>query len=419
MIEPKNPSMKTTFLSNSLYGSEFKTIFRISRSRFEDMMEKIMNEPGLVFYQDSRGRQGRTSSCLEGMLLYPLKTLAFGVPYSAFVDYFQISIQFGMKLCCEFDNAVKTIYMREFLRVPDDVDLRNIEKLHLNVHGVHGMLGSLDCSHTKWKNCPKAWAGSYQGKENSPSVVLEGISDYHMFFWHASYGYAGTLNDKTIFDLSPFQECLLDGSFEERERQSGVVPYRIADEEFNKMFVLVDGIYMNYSRFVKGIKIPSTNEEAKYTEWQEGVRKDIERAFGNLKTLWKFISRPIEIWNLSHIANRVTTALILHNVVVSDRVMGDVHHRYNPAETTEYLGDFGHVVPPHVIHQMDGMDVNCDNNQNDGNGNVETDENENENRHVVPQAVVDVINAAGQWENLKYQTEHCRLRSALMNKINE
>jgi len=29
---------------------------------------------------------------------------------------------------------------------------------------------------------PKAWAGSYQGKENSPSVVLEGIADYHMFF---------------------------------------------------------------------------------------------------------------------------------------------------------------------------------------------------------------------------------------------
>ncbi|KAL7473996.1 hypothetical protein ACHAW6_000425 [Cyclotella cf. meneghiniana] len=32
------------------------------------------------------------------------------------------------------------------------------------------------------KNCPKAWAGSYQGKENNPSIVLEGISDYHMFF---------------------------------------------------------------------------------------------------------------------------------------------------------------------------------------------------------------------------------------------
>ncbi len=36
-------------------------------------------------------------------------------------------------------------------------------------------------------------------------------------FWYSSYGYAGTLNNKTIFNLSYFQEFLLDGSFEERE----------------------------------------------------------------------------------------------------------------------------------------------------------------------------------------------------------
>ncbi len=64
------------------------------------------------------------------------------------------------------------------------------------------------------------------------------------------YGYAGTLNKKTIFDLSPFQECLLDGSFEERESRYGVVPFKIADEEFNKMFVVVDGIYINYANFI-------------------------------------------------------------------------------------------------------------------------------------------------------------------------
>jgi len=58
----------------------------------------------------------------------------------------------------------------------------------------------------------------------------------------------------------------LDGSFEERECRFGVVPYKIADEEFNKMFVLVDGIYMNYARFVKGIKLPVSKEETKYTQ---------------------------------------------------------------------------------------------------------------------------------------------------------
>ncbi|KAL7474115.1 hypothetical protein ACHAW6_000108, partial [Cyclotella cf. meneghiniana] len=125
--------------------------------------------------------------------------------------------------------------MKEYLQVPNEVDLHNINQLHCHVHGVDNMLGSLNCSHTIWKNCPKAWAGSYQGKEKKPSIVLEGISDYHMYFCHASYGYTGILNDKTIFDLSPFQKCLLDGSFEEKELSSGVVPFSIAGEQFNKM----------------------------------------------------------------------------------------------------------------------------------------------------------------------------------------
>ena len=307
-----------------------------------------MNEPELTFYQDKRGRRGKTSCCLEGMLLYPLKTLAFGVPYSTFIDYFQISNQFGMKLCREFDSAIRALYMREYLRVPDKTDLQNINKLHRDVHGVDGMLGSLDCSHTIWKNCPKAWAGSYQGKENSPSIVLKGISDYHMFFWHASYGYAGTLNDKTIFDLSPFQGCLLDGSFEQRELDSGVVPFKIGDNKFSKMFVLVNGIYMNFSCFVQGIKVPLTTEETKYTKWQEGARKDIKRAFGNLKILWKFVSRPMEIWSLNDIANQITTALVLHNIVVTDRVMGNINQRYNPAATEENFCDFMPNNTPHV-----------------------------------------------------------------------
>ena len=368
---------------NAVYGAEFKLIFRISRTRFEQLLTEVMTRDGLEFYQDLRGRQGVTSCSLEGMLLYPLKTLAYGVPYSAFVDYFQISIQFGMKLCREFDRAIQALYMKEYLRVPDEVDLRNINELHRHVHGVDGMLGYLDCSHTIWKNCPKAWAGSYQGKEINPSIVLEGISDHHMFFWHASYGYAGTLNDKTIFDLSPFQECLLDGSFEEKELSSGVVPFTVAGEQFNKMFVLVDGIYMNFSRFVKGIKIPSTRCETRFTAWQEAARKDIERAFGNLKIMWKFVSRPIEIWNLNDIASIISTALILHN-----------NSRYNPAHRIDDLGDFEIANLQQNAHEVE----------------VIVD-------HGIPQSVCEVVAAAGRWESLANEEEHSRLRSALMQKI--
>ncbi len=58
----------------------------------------------------------------------------------------------------------------------------------------------------------------------------------------------------------------MDGSFDKRVRRSGVVPFKIENEEFNKMFVLVDGIYMNYTGFIEDIKLPASIEETKYTQ---------------------------------------------------------------------------------------------------------------------------------------------------------
>ncbi len=52
--------------------------------------------------------------------MYPLKTLAYGMLYSMFVDYFQISIQFGIRLCREFDCAIQALYTKEYLKVPDE-----------------------------------------------------------------------------------------------------------------------------------------------------------------------------------------------------------------------------------------------------------------------------------------------------------
>jgi hypothetical protein len=132
------------------------------------------------------------------------------------------------------------------------------------------MFGSLDCMHTYWKNCPKAWQGSFSGKEKQPTIILESISDYYTWFWHASYGYdAGTLNDLNVLNLSPFLDALRSGKFAQIERL--VFPYEIGLEEFMFLYILVDGIYPKYSRFVKGMKEPITRKETIMTSWQEGA----------------------------------------------------------------------------------------------------------------------------------------------------
>jgi Plant transposon protein len=59
--------------------------------------------------------------------------------------------------------------------------------------------------------------------------------------------------------------------------------FSINNQEFNKMFVLTDGAYPQFNRFVKLQKFALLPEEKKVNEWQSASQKDIERAFGILQ----------------------------------------------------------------------------------------------------------------------------------------
>ncbi|KAJ8569112.1 hypothetical protein ON010_g6149 [Phytophthora cinnamomi] len=66
--------------------------------------------------------------------------------------------------------------------------------------GFGGMLGSVDCMHIEWKNCPSSLAGQYKGKEKKPTVVQEAWVDSRLWIWHRHFGSPGSLNGINILD---------------------------------------------------------------------------------------------------------------------------------------------------------------------------------------------------------------------------
>jgi len=64
------------------------------------------------------------------------------------------------------------------------------------------------------------------------------------------------LNDLNILDLSPLLESFLDGTLDEKERTCDAIPFTLGGVKFSQMFALVDGIYPEFSRFVKTIAEP-------------------------------------------------------------------------------------------------------------------------------------------------------------------
>jgi Plant transposon protein len=181
------------------------------------------------------------------------------------------------------------------------------------------MFGSLDCMHVPWKNCPVAWQGSHSGKEGYPTLVLEAMADHNLFFWHASFGWAGTLNDLNIWEGSNLHASFLDGTWSE----SVDFTFQINGQHFSKLFVLVDGIYPELSRFVKTLGEAVGHKDKAYASWQEAARKDIERAFGVLQRKFQILVKKMEYHKKEHIKDIVLTCIIMHNMMVDYRMSRD------------------------------------------------------------------------------------------------
>jgi hypothetical protein len=58
--------------------------------------------------------------------------------------------------------------------------------------GFPGMLGSIDCMHWQWRNCPVAHAGQFtRGDIKYPTIILEVVASYDRWIWHAFLGWSG------------------------------------------------------------------------------------------------------------------------------------------------------------------------------------------------------------------------------------
>jgi hypothetical protein len=185
-------------------------------------------------------------------------------------------------------------------------------KLHRDIHGINGMIGSLDCMHLGWKNCPTAWQGQFKGKEKRPTIVLEAVCDYNLWIWHAAFGYAGSQNDINIWDQSPLLKSFIDGSF------SIFVDFDfyLNDNLCNQLFLLVDGIYPEIARFAKTVDEPRGHGKEMYARWQESSRKDVERSFGVLQRKFQILKTAVEQWFLEDIGRIVKSCIILNNMMV-------------------------------------------------------------------------------------------------------
>jgi hypothetical protein len=99
-----------------------------------------------------------------------------------------------------FAKSIIRVFGPEYLRAPNEEDTKKLMAMN-EARGWPGMLGSIDCMHWRWKNCPKALHGFYCGKSRDPIIVLEAIASQDLWIWHCFLD---------CHDLSMTSMCCID-----------------------------------------------------------------------------------------------------------------------------------------------------------------------------------------------------------------
>uniref|UniRef100_A0A2N9FRD0 Nuclease HARBI1 n=1 Tax=Fagus sylvatica TaxID=28930 RepID=A0A2N9FRD0_FAGSY len=93
-------------------------------------------------------------------MIAAIRMLAYETTTDLYDEYVSIGETTAMKCVKKFVKTVVSNFSEEYLWSPTNNDIARLLALGESC-GFPGMLGSIDCMHWKWKNCPTAWQGSH------------------------------------------------------------------------------------------------------------------------------------------------------------------------------------------------------------------------------------------------------------------
>ncbi|XP_071740373.1 uncharacterized protein [Rutidosis leptorrhynchoides] len=299
------------FFDNCTFPDDyFRRRYRMSKPLFLRICQGIMNfsqtpiPEYFSYFHQKRDACGLLGFNIFQKLTSAIRQLAYAATADLFDEYLHMGEQTAYDCLNNFCKCIFHLYATEYLRKPTAQDVQRLTTKHAQIHGFPGMLGSIDCMHWRWRNCPARWKGHYTRAGEAPPCTF-------------------TVNGCT----------------------------------FNKGYYLADGIYPEWATLVKSFRNPIDPKQSKFKRYQESARKDIERAFEILQGRWTIVQHPARPYYIRKIRRIMLTCVILNNMITEDngRAFCGLEENYRPIRRAR--GTFQERVDAHIRADADLRDV--------------------------------------------------------------
>ncbi|XP_021755446.1 uncharacterized protein LOC110720703 [Chenopodium quinoa] len=305
------------FSDNHVYNTtQFRRRFRMQRPLFLRIMNKVVEDD--VYFQQRRDAAGRLGLSPLQKCTAAIRMLAYGMAADA-VDAFESVSQ---PLEFPFNVFVPGSLISSEPSICETLKLMNWPEYCIKMNCVifPGIIGSIDCMHWEWKNCPTAWKAQYAGRNKKATLILEAVAAQDLWIWHSFFGIPGSCNDLNVLFRSPVFDEVLHG-------RAPPVNFTVNGHEYNMAYYLADDIYPKWATFVQGITSPQLQKDKMFADHQAAARKDVERAFGVLQARFAIIRKLSLAYDEDILRDIMKACIIMHNMIVEDE-----RHNYTRAE---------------------------------------------------------------------------------------
>ncbi|XP_052562057.1 uncharacterized protein LOC128092379 [Culex pipiens pallens] len=235
------------FAEDSIYDEEhFRRRFRMNKGLFIKLIADVERQN--PYFQQKIDAVGKIGLSARQKCTAAMRILAYGSCADSIDEFVRIGESTALKTLKEFCKTIDNLYGATYLRSPNARDIKKMLEENES-RGFPGMLGSLDCTHWQWKNCPTAWTGQFTGKEKKPTIILEAVASQNLHIWHAFFGMPGSCNDINVLDRSTLFQELYNGT-------APPVSYVVNGRRYEQCYYLADGIYPHLATLVQTISAP-------------------------------------------------------------------------------------------------------------------------------------------------------------------